>query len=199
MAHIDDNLLPQEAVLARASPHPMVLLPSVATVAVCLIAAALTGFTGSYWPLALLLGGLSLVCLLFTLGAWLSFVSTEVAVTNRRVALKVGFFRQDTAEIALPKVESVQVRQGLLGRALGYGDVIVHGTGGAPLGIAMLADPLAFRRAVMGASSGAPLTQTAAPSPAANVGVAEALPRAPSAANDLAARVATILRSIKGD
>jgi len=56
--------------------------------------------------------------------------ATEVAVSNRRVLIKRGFFSRRSIEVLLPKVESIGVDEPLFGRMLGYGTVIVRGTVG---------------------------------------------------------------------
>ncbi len=61
--------------------------------------------------------------------AWFYRVTTEIAVTDRRIIYKRGFVRRYTVEMHMDKVESVDVDQSILGRMLDYGDVIIHGTG----------------------------------------------------------------------
>ncbi len=61
--------------------------------------------------------------------AWFHRVTTEIAVTDRRIIYKRGFVRRYTVEMHMDKVESVDVDQSILGRMLDYGDVIIHGTG----------------------------------------------------------------------
>jgi len=72
-------------------------------------------------------------------------VSTELAVTDRRVIYKSGIFARHTLEMNRSKVESVDVDQSLLGRLLGFGTIIVRGTGGSLEPIRMISDPLTFR------------------------------------------------------
>jgi hypothetical protein len=43
------------------------------------------------------------------------------------------------------KVESIDVEQSFTGRILGFGTIIMHGTGGSREPIRQIADPLAFR------------------------------------------------------
>jgi uncharacterized membrane protein YdbT with pleckstrin-like domain len=74
--------------------------------------------------------------------------ATEIVVTNQRVILKRGLIRRDTTEMNMPKVESVDVRQSILGRLLDYGTVIVRGTGGSPNPLAYVSAPLPLRRSV---------------------------------------------------
>ncbi|MCH7992523.1 MAG: PH domain-containing protein, partial [Gemmatimonadetes bacterium] len=52
-------------------------------------------------------------------GAWVRYTSSEFAVTDRRVIIKVGLItRKKTMEMSLTKVESVQVDQTITGRML---------------------------------------------------------------------------------
>jgi hypothetical protein len=54
----------------------------------------------------------------------------------------------DTIEINRPQVESVDVRQSVVGRLLDYGMVLVRGTGGSFNPLAYASQPLPLRRAV---------------------------------------------------
>ena len=74
--------------------------------------------------------------------------TSEFAVTNRRVIIKVGLVSRRTVELNLEKVESIGVEQTILGRILGYGTIVVVGTGGTKEPFLRIADPMGFRRAV---------------------------------------------------
>jgi uncharacterized membrane protein YdbT with pleckstrin-like domain len=74
--------------------------------------------------------------------------TSEFAVTNRRVIIKVGLIARRTVEVNLAKVESVIVDQGVVGRLLGYGTIFVVGTGGTRERFEAIANPLGFRQAV---------------------------------------------------
>ena len=50
--------------------------------------------------------------------------TSEFAVTNRRVIIKVGLVSRRTVELNLEKVESIGVEQTVLGRMLGYGTIV---------------------------------------------------------------------------
>lgn len=88
-------------------------------------------------------------CLIFALAAAIPALirrfSTELAVTDRRVIYKAGILARHTLEMNRSKVESVDVDQSLLGRLLGFGTIIVRGTGGSLEPIRMISDPLTFR------------------------------------------------------
>lgn len=74
--------------------------------------------------------------------------TSEFAVTNRRVIIKVGLVSRKTVELKLDKVESIGVEQTIPGRILGYGTIVVRGTGGTNEAFRGIARPLEFRRAV---------------------------------------------------
>ena len=79
---------------------------------------------------------------------WLVQKTTELTVTSKRVITKVGLISRQTSEILLPKVESVEVGQGIFGRFLNYGTVVVRGTGGGVAPAPAISDPLRFRQEV---------------------------------------------------
>lgn len=79
------------------------------------------------------------------LRAWIRRVTTEFAVTDRRVIYKTGLFSRHTLEMNRSKVESVDVNQPVFGRVFGYGTVILRGTGSTLEPIYHIADPLTFR------------------------------------------------------
>ena len=74
--------------------------------------------------------------------------ATEMAVTNRRVLIKTGMGSRRTLDMMLSRVESIGVEETFWGRMLGYGSVVVRGTGGTPESFVMIANPQEFRRNV---------------------------------------------------
>lgn len=87
--------------------------------------------------------------LLFFLGAYINYKTTELAITNKRVIAKFGFISRKTIEINLQKVESIQVEQGILGRICNYGTLVVSGAGNPQAPIPYIANPLRFRKSFM--------------------------------------------------
>jgi uncharacterized membrane protein YdbT with pleckstrin-like domain len=82
--------------------------------------------------------------------------ATEMAVTNKRVIVKSGLANRRTIELLLPRIESIAVEEPALGRLLGYGTVIVRGTGGTPEVFPQIARPLEFREQVQRQIAGEP-------------------------------------------
>jgi uncharacterized membrane protein YdbT with pleckstrin-like domain len=93
------------------------------------------------------------VCLLLTplyaLAAWARWYSTDIAVTDRRVIYKRGLISRRTIEMNVSKIETVDVEQGPLARLLGYGDVIIRGTGGTFEPLRYVGEPIALRNAIL--------------------------------------------------
>src|SRR5215472_16667420 len=105
---------------------------------------------GSSIPMAVYLS--AFICFvisgaLFLVG-FLKRKATEMAVTNKRVIVKTGIAERRTVEILLSRIESVAVDEPALGRLLGYGTVIVRGTGGTPETFEKIYHPLEFREQV---------------------------------------------------
>jgi uncharacterized membrane protein YdbT with pleckstrin-like domain len=157
MSYIDENLIAGETVLYRTRLHWIVmggpvLLAFLLTVPglFFLFAALMALREKNSSSGAMALGGLVLVLLAalsYGWGLW-HRNSTEMAVTNKRVLIKVGIVSRNTTEMMLGKIESVVVNQSILGRMLRFGTILVRGTGGTPEPFAMIAHPLEFRRQV---------------------------------------------------
>jgi uncharacterized membrane protein YdbT with pleckstrin-like domain len=77
-------------------------------------------------------------------------VATEVAVSNQRVMLWTGLFSRRNVAVLLPRVESIGMKETLAGRILGYGTVVVKGTGGNCERFDRIREPNKFRRQVQG-------------------------------------------------
>ncbi len=82
---------------------------------------------------------------------WVQF-GTEIAVTDRRLIHKRGVIARHASSVSLRAVESAEVLQGVLGRLLGFGRVLVRGTGTGTIVFPELDDPLTLRKAVLEAS-----------------------------------------------
>ena len=53
----------------------------------------------------------------------IAYLTTEYAMTNKRIILKQGFIRKDTDELNCEKVENIRISQSIIGRILKYGDL----------------------------------------------------------------------------
>src|SRR5215469_4635753 len=146
--YIDEILQPGEKVLYSTNAHWMFYLPSIAAwlVAVVLfILARATTIEGVILLCLTLSAVVALVALYWTARAWFHRWTTETDVTNMRVVHKTGFIKRRTFEMALDKVESVDVNQSIMGRLFNYGDVTIMGVGEGKETIRTIAAPLEFR------------------------------------------------------
>jgi uncharacterized membrane protein YdbT with pleckstrin-like domain len=157
MGYVERCLIPGEEVRYRAWLHwstmmRPVLVGSFLDLAgiACVIAWALGGNGAPPRPAALLVAG---VVLLLAGGVVLAIgvirrASTEIVVTTRRVLIKTGILERRTVEILLSKIESVDVTETVSGRMMGFGKVVLRGTGGTPESFERIGNPLEFRRQI---------------------------------------------------
>ncbi len=145
MSYVESNLIPGEMVLYKTGLHWIVLVGPIAV-------GVLFGLLGLMFLIGLPSGITGGVCIIIAavcvLLGFLRRKATEMAVTNKRVIIKTGLLRRRTFELLLSKVESIGVDEGILGRMLGYGTVVVRGTGGTPEPFSRVGHPLEFRRQV---------------------------------------------------
>ncbi|WP_201543602.1 PH domain-containing protein [Psychrobacter sp. H7-1] len=138
-SYIDANLTTNERVINRAkvswwSQWPYILL------GVIFLLGTLGEGEGA--------GGSFLLAVIFLGIAIIRVLTTELALTSKRVIAKTGFIRRDTIELRLEKVEGLMVTQSIFGRLLNYGTVVVSGTGGIKTPIPYISNPTQFRMAV---------------------------------------------------
>lgn len=144
MGYIDTNLLDGEQIIYRAKLHWMEFFWTAFWLFMTIFSAALNmasgnnGGTGVFFFITLIIGT----------SAFLNYKTSEFGITNKRVLIKVGFIQRKSLETLLAKIEGIQVDQGLLGRMLNYGTIIVTGTGGTHSPFKKIAAPLDFRRKV---------------------------------------------------
>jgi uncharacterized membrane protein YdbT with pleckstrin-like domain len=146
--YINEILQPGEKVLYSTNAHWMFYLPAIAAWFVAIILLVLSRATMIEGVVLLCLSlsaVVAIVALYWTVKGWFHRWTTETDVTNMRVVHKTGFIKRQTFEIALDKVESVDVNQSILGRILNYGDVTILGVGEGRKTISTIASPLQFR------------------------------------------------------
>jgi uncharacterized membrane protein YdbT with pleckstrin-like domain len=154
MSYLTSNLVPGEQVIYQTRLHWVVMLGN-------LLVALVLGAAGAgllYYAMAqagfdaatvrVMQGtGIALIvaALIVLLVGLARRNATEMAVTNRRVVVKTGLASRRTIEMLLNKVESIEVSETTMGRLLGYGGIVVVGTGGSMEPFRKIAHPLIFR------------------------------------------------------
>jgi uncharacterized membrane protein YdbT with pleckstrin-like domain len=88
------------------------------------------------------------ITLLLALWEWLKLRSIEHGVTNKRVTLKAGIFSRHSEEMKLSSIETVEIRQGIIGRIFGFGTLNVTGRGISDLVFKNIDDPLDVKRKI---------------------------------------------------
>jgi uncharacterized membrane protein YdbT with pleckstrin-like domain len=142
MGYIDDNLMSGEQVVYRTKLHWVIFLWPI----ICAVIAFM--FFAGEGGTAAARGFFLLVAIIWGISSFISFKTSEFGITNKRVLIKVGFIRRNSLETLLTKVEGIQVNQGILGRILNYGTIIVKGTGGTSNPFHKIDAPLEFRKKV---------------------------------------------------
>ncbi len=159
MGYIEKNLVPGETVLYKTRLHWIVmiwLLLEAAVLGAIGLAMCIGGYVERGAPAGWIIAGL--LCLVVAGALVAAGVirrgATEIAVSNKRVLIKRGVLSQNSIEVLLPKVESISVNESAFGRMLGYGDVILRGTGGTFETFTRIARPNEFRRQVQQQTGG---------------------------------------------
>src|SRR5664279_658139 len=145
MSYIDGNLLEGERVAYRTRLHWLLFIGPVVFTVVALLPVAWfldNGAWSRFTWVPLVLG------LLVLLATFIKRQSSDFAVTNKRVMMKVGVFSTRSVELLLSKIEAIAVNQSFIGRIFGYGDIVVTGSGGTREAFSHIQGPLEFRRAV---------------------------------------------------
>lgn len=115
-----------------------------------------------FWPLLLLCLALyslfsfpvfyeaSLIFLLiagvWVILVWMTYQFSSLTIKKRQVILRSGFLVRKTVDIPLNKIETIDIRQSLLGSLFRYGSLVITGTGGTRHVLNYLHKPLTCRR-----------------------------------------------------
>ncbi|HSQ80145.1 MAG TPA: PH domain-containing protein [Casimicrobiaceae bacterium] len=151
MSYIDGNLLDGEQVVFRTRLHWKLLVGPLLFAVTTLLVIPILASQGAWNSLALIAPALGFLVLLT---AFIRRQSSDFAVTNKRVMMKVGVFSTRSVELLLNKIEAIAVHQSLGGRIFGYGDIVVTGSGGTEEAFSSIQAPLELRRAVQSVTDG---------------------------------------------
>jgi len=148
MHYVRRVLQPGETIVYATRLHPVIYWRAVLLLIIAVILAASAWKTAdnnlslALWIAAAIFG---LLTLSSALRAFIRRASTELAVTDQRVIYKTGLLSRHTIEMNRRQVESVDVDQSIFGRMIGYGTIIVRGTGGSLEPMRRIENPLTFR------------------------------------------------------
>jgi len=146
MSYLDDHLLAGEHIVYRARLHWIIFGASILMAVLgVILAMILQTLQHDYWYLGMAFVGIGL---LLAIGPAIRYVSSEFAVTDKRVLAKHGFIERESIETLLTKVEAISVDQGIVGRVFDYGTITITGTGGTEESFPRISKPLEFRRQI---------------------------------------------------
>lgn len=151
MGYIEQNLMPGEDVIYRAKLHWALFLRPIGPIILWIIFIIIYGTSrntesGSFYLCVAWI--FFMTAIIGGIGALISFLTTEFALTNKRVIAKTGLIRRRSVELLLQKVESIGVNQSILGRILDYGTITVTGTGGTKEPFGNIIAPMELRKRV---------------------------------------------------
>lgn len=152
MKYVQSTLIHGEKIVYQAHVSKWAMGPRIAVGVLVLFAAVMAGRGGEVPVAAAVLAVLGAIPIV---GAFLACSTTELALTNKRVIAKFGLLRRETIELKVARVESVQVRQGILGRLFGYGSLIVAAAGTPCAPIPAISAPMLFRSMIFEAQESA--------------------------------------------
>jgi uncharacterized membrane protein YdbT with pleckstrin-like domain len=152
MSYVEKNLLPGETVICTGHLHWVIYARAIlfVLIGVLLLLPWRNDHTDFLRVAGIAFVGFGVIA---AIPAWLASMSTELVVTSKRVVAKRGLIGRHTTEMLHKRIESISVQQSVAGRLLGFGTVILHGTGGGYESIPAISAPLAFRNAAMAAQS----------------------------------------------
>ena len=103
--------------------------------------------------LVLLLLDVILIGIIIFLSMMINKWTTEIVLTDQRLVYKTGWIKRNTQEVALNRLEEINLNQGFWGRIFDYGKLDIHGTGIALIDLPNIDSPLEFRTAIGNAKS----------------------------------------------
>lgn len=144
MSYIDSNLLPSEQVLFRTKKSKLVFFyPSVITIVIIMA----TQYMLNNEFLVKLAWTPWIVVVVYWAYVGLEYMTSEYAVTNKRVMMREGFFTRHANETRLSAISQVNVEQSIIGMMLNYGTVSLNAFGAFDA-FPMIDKPFQFQKAV---------------------------------------------------
>ncbi len=84
--------------------------------------------------------------LLWGVMVWMTYQFSSVIIKQKQIIVRTGVLVRNTLDIPMTKIETIDIRQSLLGSVLNYGTLVITGTGGTRQFINCLNKPLTCRR-----------------------------------------------------
>ena len=151
-AYVASTLQPNESPLHKTTIHWIIFLRAgiaalVFSIILVPISAAFAS-TAEMSPIPVGLAVFVLLIALLVIPPLITYLTSELVISDRRVLIKVGFISRRSIEMFISKIESVDVNQGIFGRLFDYGTVTLRGTGGSAEPFRLIAHPIQFRNCI---------------------------------------------------
>jgi membrane protein YdbS with pleckstrin-like domain len=167
-SYVQSLLGDDETIRSEASQHPAALVRFALQPLLILLAAFIGLAVGialtpsgdglfndiSRWIdtlLGLLTAGLFILAVVWLPVQAFRWTRRRYLVTDRRVLYVEGVLRRSSVDAGLNMITDVAFRQGVLGRQLGYGDLVVSTASARPLIFRQMRDALEYKKAIMAA------------------------------------------------
>lgn len=145
MSYIQSTLIPGEEIIITPDVHNIVHARPIITFAIIGLLALLIGIidqsSDTWIAIAAIIFVDAMLCGIWLGFGYLYYRRIEMAVTNKRVVCKTGIISVHSEELQWNRIESIEIRQGIFGRLLGYGDVYFSGTGVSYVRFGTIRDP----------------------------------------------------------
>ncbi len=139
-ADLQQVLLPDEKIITSAVIHWGIYWKAAAIA----VAGILLMFTAAF-NLGVFLTGCAL---LFFIVAWLTKYYLALVISDRRVLVRYGIINLDFVDMRFSQIESVEIARTIMARLLGYGSVMVAGTGQRAVIVPFVANHQQIRRMI---------------------------------------------------
>jgi uncharacterized membrane protein YdbT with pleckstrin-like domain len=141
MSSLDKKLLPDEEIIFRTQKHWIIFAtPFFLTLVPIIIYFTKNDLAMRIIPLLIIAAALAWIIQLVL------YLSSEFAVTNRRVMMKEGFIFRHTNETRLATIANASVDQSIVGQILNYGAISIHSFGGSNDPFMQIARPNEFQK-----------------------------------------------------
>lgn len=142
MSYIEKSLMPNEKILVDSELHWVVF-------AWPLIASFCILYFMFHQHIMFAINYVAVALIVYLLGdVLIRYLTTSYVLTDFRVIRKKGLLFIRVWDMSCARVESVQLQQSLLGKILGYGDIIISGVGGDQLVLPTIENPTILREKI---------------------------------------------------
>ncbi|MCH9717750.1 MAG: PH domain-containing protein, partial [Gammaproteobacteria bacterium] len=87
-----------------------------------------------------------LIGLIWSVLTWLTYQFSSLTIKKKQIVLRTGILVRQTIDVPLSKIESIDIKQSIIGSLLKYGSLVITGTGGTRQSMGYVARPLTCRR-----------------------------------------------------